>query len=60
VLRAEQRGERDARRARDQIDRAFSLARSSRLIRQQADPLAAQPREVLGSQDVDAGQRRRL
>ena len=34
------------------------LARSAGLVRQQADALAAQPRELLGGEHVDAGQHR--
>ena len=58
VLRAEQRDERDAWRAREHVDRARAVARPSGLVREQADALAAQPREPLGGEHVDAGQDR--
>ena len=47
MLGAEQRGERDAGRLREQIDRARTVARPSRLVRQQPDAFAAQPREAV-------------
>ena len=58
VLRAEERDERDVARAEQRIDRAGASLRPARLIRQQTDPFAAQPRKCLAVEHVDAGQDR--
>ena len=45
-------------RAREQVDRALAVARPSGVVREQADALAAQPREPFGGEHVDAGEDR--
>ena len=56
VLGAEERHQRHALGLEQQVDGRRARAGDARVVRHQADALAAQPLEPLGLQDVDAGE----